>query len=301
MRVLTAVAGEREDGRAVRSAVPRLFSLGTHEFRRLKQQGGILVNGETARADRLLAAGDVVEVRLRTDEAGEPRPASSAPEGCRILYMDGDLIVLSKPAPLPTLPSVHQRGGTLREALCALLGADEATYAFHPVNRLDKGTSGLMAAARHAHAQRLLAAELHGGGFLREYLAVTDGVPPEEEGEIDAPIARLGAGARRCVRADGKPARTFYRVVSVSGGRALLRLRLATGRTHQIRVHLASIGCPVTGDYLYGTPHPALPDRFALHSARLTLTHPLTGERLSFDDEPPAVFPALLSPADARP
>ena len=175
-----------------------------------------------------------------------------------------------------------------------MLHADPATFVYHPVNRLDKGTSGLMCVARHAHAQRLLTAQLHTGSFIREYLAVTEGVPRETAGIIDAPIARLGTGARRAVRTEGQRAVTHYRVEQTCGSRALLRLRLETGRTHQIRVHLSHIGCPIAGDYLYGTEHDALPGRFALHSAHLSLIHPITKERIALDEPLPDALSALL-------
>ena len=295
MRILTATAGEREAGRAVRAAVPRLFSLGTHEFRRLKQQGGILVNGEPVHADRVLQAGDRIDVCLKSEgraDAGAPLPPEN--RGCRIVYLDGDLLVVSKAAPLPSLPGAHRNGESLREVVRDMLHAEEASFGYHPVNRLDKGTSGLLVVARHAHAQRLLSLQLHTEKFLREYLAVTEGVPGEAETVIDAPVARAGTGARRCVREDGQSARTHCSVVLTHGNRALLRLRLCTGRTHQIRVHLAHLGCPIVGDYLYGREHPALRDRFALHSAFLSLLHPISGEPLAFEDPPPEVFGRLL-------
>ena len=139
-----------------------------------------------------------------------------------------------------------------------------------------------------------MTAQLHTGAFVREYLAVTQGVPDPPEGVIDAPIARLGEGARRIVRPDGQRAITHYRVEETSHGRALLRLRLETGRTHQIRVHLAHIGCPIAGDYLYGQPLDALPGRFALHSAYLHLTQPITGQAVEQSEPLPGALRALL-------
>ena len=124
-----------------------------------------------------------------------------------------------------------------------------------------RARSGLLCVARHAHAQRLLTRQLHTDSFIREYLAVTEGIPAQPEGVIDAPIARLGAGAKRAVCPDGQRAVTHYRVEQIAGGRALIRLRLETGRTHQIRVHLSHIGCPICGDYLYGRELPELKDR----------------------------------------
>ena len=152
-----------------------------------------------------------------------------------------------------------------------------------------------MAVARHAHAQRLLGAQLHTGGFVREYVAITEGVPPRASGTIDAPIARLSSGARRGVREDGQRAVTHSRVEQEKNGRALVRLRLETGRTHQIRVHLAHISCPICGDYLYGTPLPALGERFALHSASLACTQPITGERIELDEPAPQALLDLLN------
>ena len=299
MRELQWVVSSEDEGRAVRTVVPRRFSLGSHAFRRLKVQGGILVNGVPARADRLLHAGDVLTVRLLTEGPVSVPGVLPEGEGCAVRYLDGDLIIVSKGAPLPTLPSCHQRGDTLRERLAVLLGEDPEVFRYHPVNRLDKGTSGLLAVARHDHAQRLLAKQLHSSAFRREYLAVTEGVPRNPEGVIDAPIARLGEGARRCIRADGQPARTHYRVESVSRGRALIRLWLETGRTHQIRVHLASLGCPIVGDYLYGREEPSLPGRFALHSARLACTQPITGEQIDLTEPLPSALAALLTPPPA--
>lgn len=296
MRTLTHIVTPEENGRAVRSVVPRVFRLGEHAFRRLKVLEAIFVNSETARASRILRTGDVIEVRLPSDEAVSVSSASPQADlpASFIRYIDEDIIIAAKGAPLPTLPASHITSGTLREQIISMLGADESAFTYHPVNRLDKGTSGLMVIARHAHAQRLLTAQLHTGSFVREYLAVTEGIPTEAEGTIDAPIARLGTGARRAVREDGLRAVTHYRVESVHGSRALIRLRLETGRTHQIRVHLSHIGCPIAGDYLYGTQLPELCGRFALHSAYLSCIQPITGKQIEISEPLPDTLCALL-------
>lgn len=297
MRILTYTVTEADAGRAVRSVVPRRFCLGQHAFRRLKVLGAIRVGDAPVRADYRLHAGEVVEVHLPSDMAQESGAREAAVPGLPpsfLRYQDEDLLIVSKGAPLPTLPARHIATGTLREQVMAMLHADPETFVYHPVNRLDKGTSGLLCIARHAHAQRLLTGQLHTGSFIREYLAVTEGVPAAPEGTIDAPIARLGTGARRAVREDGQRAVTHYRVERISGSRALLRLRLETGRTHQIRVHLSHIGCPIAGDYLYGTALDALDGRFALHSASVRLTQPITGETIALSEPLPEALYALL-------
>lgn len=303
MRILTYITTEEDAGRAARSVVPRRFQLGTHAFRRLKVEGGILCDGAPLRADTVLRAGQRLEIRMGNGkietEAETKTKIKAAPDGLPpsfIRYIDEDMLVVSKGAPLATLPCGHIHTGTLREQLAALLGQDAAAFDYHPVNRLDKGTSGLLCVARHAHAQRLLTGQLHTDSFIREYLAVTEGVPAQREGVIDAPIARLGAGAKRAVRPDGRRAVTHYRVEQAAGGRALIRLRLETGRTHQIRVHLAHIGCPICGDYLYGRELPELKDRFALHSARLRCVQPVTGETVEVVEPLPEELKALLTP-----
>lgn len=300
MRTLYYTATQADEGRAVRSVVPRRFQLGQHAFRRLKVLNAILIGGAPVRADRLVHAGEVIEIHLPSDlplgrESAQttPAPQQALPPSF-IRYQDEDILIVSKGAPLPTLPASHIATDTLREQIIAMLHADPAAFVYHPVNRLDKGTSGLMCVARHAHAQRLLTAQLHTGGFIREYLAVTEGVPNQPEGTIDAPIARLGTGARRAVREDGQHAVTHYRVEQACGGRARIRLRLETGRTHQIRVHLSHIGCPIAGDYLYGSELAALPGRFALHSAHLSLVHPITGERITLDEPLPPALSTLM-------
>ena len=298
MRILTYTVTENDAGRAVRSIVPRRFHLGQHAFRRLKVQESIRVNGSVVRADYILREGELIEIRLPDDEAAQLCASSESlhPDlpPSFIRYQDADLIIAAKGAPLPTLPASHITSGTLREQIVSMLGADESAFVYHPVNRLDKGTSGLLCIARHAHAQRLLTQQLHTGGFVREYLAVVEGVPQETEGVIDAPIARLGPGAQRAVLESGQRAVTHYRVESENGSRALVRLRLETGRTHQIRVHLAHIGCPIAGDYLYGEELDALPGRFALHSAHISLIHPITHARITLDEPLPDTLCALL-------
>ena len=300
MRTLSYTATQADEGRAVRSVVPRRFNLGQHAFRRLKVLRAILIGGVPVRADRVVHAGEIIEIRLPSDlplaqEGAQAAAPQQALPPSFIRYQDEDILIVSKGAPLPTLPARHIATDTLREQIMALLHADPNTFVYHPVNRLDKGTSGLMCIARHAHAQRLLTAQLHTGGFVREYLAVAEGIPTSSEGVISAPIARLGTGAKRAVREDGQHAVTHYRVEKTCAGRSLVRLRLETGRTHQIRVHLSHIGCPIAGDYLYGSELEQLPGRFALHSAYLSLLHPITGERIALSEPLPSALSMLLS------
>ena len=278
------------DGALVRRAAMGGLKLSSGQFKRAKFHGQILLDGIAVRADAHVRAGQELCILVPEVENTQPEPVSIPFE---ILYEDEYFWMVDKPAPLPTASSCHQDGPTLENAVYARMGCPE-TFVYRPVNRLDKGTSGLMLVARTAHAQHLLQQMLHGDAFIREYLAVVEGSLPESEGVIDLPIGKAeGKTVRREVRPDGKPARTFYRVIR-QGSRSLVRLRLDTGRTHQIRVHMQAMGCPVAGDFLYGTELDELPGRFALHSAYLKVRHPITGEWIERESALPPALENLL-------
>ena len=212
----------------------------------------------------------------------------------KVPFMDPYLLILDKPAGLATSSSEKRTEGSLENVLFAHLGCPP-DYVFRPVNRMDKGTSGLMCVARDALSQHSLQRLLHTSDFQRTYLAVTDGLPPEDHGTISLPIAKAeGPTLRREIRPDGKPSVTHYEMLENNGKRAILRLRLETGRTHQIRVHLAALGCPVFGDFLYGKESDELSGRFALHSERIVLRHPATGETLDIMSPLPETLRHLL-------
>ena len=274
MRRLTALAAEKDAGRKVKYFVRGDMGVSYGQFAALKARDGLLVNGAPVHANHVLAPGDAVTVLL-DDRPGKAVEAEDAP--VRVVWEDEDLLILDKPAPLACQCSPKQPAGTLENRM-AFRYRDVPGFAFRPLNRLDKGTSGLMAAAKNAHAAQRMQKQLHTDAFVREYLAVVEG-RMEGAGTIDAPIAKAdGPTVRRVVDASGKPAVTHYRAVLTGERRSIVRLRLMTGRTHQIRVHLSHIGHPIVGDFLYGAEDPRLPGRFALHSTYIRLTHPVTGE-----------------------
>ena len=275
------------EGRTVRQAAMGGLRLSSGQFKRAKFHGALMVDGAPVLADRRVRAGDHLLIDVPEAVAPPPEPFYLP---LRVPYEDAHFWMIDKLAPLPSSSSQKKEGPTLENALYAYAGCPEG-FVYRPVNRLDKGTSGLMLAARTAHAQHLLQRLLHGSEFIREYLAVVEGAPPRDRGVIDLPIGKAdGATIRREVRADGKPARTYYRVLETLGDRSLLRLRLETGR-----VHLCARGCPVAGDFLYGTELDDLPGRFALHSALVRLRHPVTGEWIERESPLPSALSALLS------
>lgn len=203
-----------------------------------------------------------------------------------IVYQDDDLAVIDKPAGLACIPVHGHYGRSLANALANVWG----DFVYRPVNRLDRDTSGLMIVAKH----RLAHAVLCDTPIVKKYLGLCDGNLPKE-GLIDAPIAlERPEGMKRCVRADGKPARTGYRIIDVICGRyTLAEFELLTGRTHQIRVHTAYLGAPLCCDRLYhpapqpiALPDGAMLDRQALHSAYLSFRHPVCGKVMRFQSVP---------------
>ncbi|MEA5016441.1 MAG: RluA family pseudouridine synthase [Candidatus Limiplasma sp.] len=279
------------EGQLLRRVALGPLSMSYSQFKRAKFQGQLLLDGTPVHADARVRAGQLLVIRV---PEGDDSPIAPYSLPLRVPYHRDGLLIVDKPAPLPSVASRQAQGQTLENALFSYLHCP-SDFVYHPVNRLDKGTSGLMTVALTAHVQQRLQPLLHTGGFQREYLALCQGTPPQEEGSISQPIAKApGATVRRMVDPGGKPALTHYRLLKASRGRSLLLLRLGTGRTHQIRVHLSWLGCPVLGDFLYGQEDPALPGRFALHSHRLSLAHPLTGENISLESPLPPVLERLL-------
>ena len=271
----------------------RLHLSGT-VIRRIKWwEDGILADGVRVRTDYRPAAGQVLSVRL-----SDPHRNSGivpVPGPLDIVYEDEDVIVLNKAPGVSVHPGPGHFADTLGNFLVDYYEKTGQEADFHPVHRLDRGTSGLLAAAKHPHAQEALKNQLHTEQFRRVYLAVCEGAPDPSAGVIDAPLGpKPGSLMEQEVRPDGKSARTRYETLEAGHGRALLRLELDTGRTHQIRVHMAHIGCPLTGDFLYGTEDRALIPRPALHSAGLSFRHPLTGKALEFHSPLPEDMARLL-------
>ena len=202
-------------------------------------------------------------------------------------------MVVNKSAPLAVIPSsLVPTEPTLAAGLMAYLGPSAA---IHPVNRLDRGTTGLMVVAKSGYIHDQLRRRLHSGDFFRSYLAICVGAPEPPQGTIALPIGRApGSAIRRQIDPAGQSARTDYRLLRVRSGLSLVALMPWTGRTHQIRVHMAAIGCPLAGDWLYGTEDRGLIPRPALHAVRLAFTHPVTGEHLSFTAPLPGDMKLLL-------
>lgn len=279
METITRIITAEEDGSTVRHILKAKLHFSSHAISRLtRAEHGIQVNGHHARTIDILHTGDALTV-----ETGDHRlPRAEVTPGnwpLPVVWEDGHLLVVNKPAGMTAhasnfLPDTP----TVAGALAWSRGTD---FLFHPVNRLDKGTTGLMVIAKSGYVHDLLRRSLHTPHFRREYRAICIGCPEPAQGTIDAPIGRLpDSVVARCVRPDGSPAVSHYEVLAQSGSMSLVKLLPETGRTHQLRVHMASIGCPLAGDWLYGTEDVDLIPRPALHSYALTLTHPVTEETL---------------------
>lgn len=298
MKRIEVLIDSRLSGKTVQHVALKAAHLSGSAFRSMKFSGGIKRNGKAVRANERVNEGDCItftfEEKCRNDEVKCKWEQAAAECDYQIVYEDADLYVIDKGAPLPTMASARQSGHTLESALYSRFGGEEG-YCFRPVNRLDKGTSGLMVVAKNAYVQQLLQKQLHTDTFIREYIAVCDGVFEHEAGAIELPIAKEENSIRRKIDPCGKKAVTHYRLLQQGKERSCVQLRLETGRTHQIRVHMAAIGCPVTGDYLYGMEHEKLKGRFALHSCFVSFLHPITGETIAMKSPMPPACQELLN------
>lgn len=303
LKISDTEAGERLD-----AAVSRLFSLSRSAAAREIENGNVTVNG--------LLRPKRYEVHT-SDEISytppPPRETEALPEEIplSIVYEDADILVIDKPKGMVVHPAAGNPDGTLVNALLYHCKGELSGIGgvLRPgiVHRIDKDTSGLLVAAKNDAAHRALAAQLEEHRIVREYHALAIGGFREERGTVDLPIGRHPTDRKKmAVIRDGthtaRRAVTHYEVVEAFGQVTYLRLHLETGRTHQIRVHMSYLGHPLLGDTLYGgghTPfersHAALLSGQALHAKRLTLTHPRTGEPMSFESPLPSEFERLLT------
>lgn len=293
MRILTHTVLPEEEGRMVKGILRGSLQLSYTLLKSLKwRENAILLNGQSVHVNAIVHAGDAVSVALseRTPREDLYRENTAAPN---IVYEDEDLLVLNKPAGVAMHPKADDAAApSLAAMLTGYLGEGSVP---HFVSRLDKGTSGLLIAAKSGYVHDRLRCTLHSSELRREYRAVAVGQVTPPCGVIDAPIGRAdGSIIRRCVREDGLVSRTEYEVLQTTERFTLLRLRPETGRTHQLRVHMAYLGHPLAGDWLYGTEDKNLIARPALHSYELWFTQPVTGQELHFTAPIPQDMQRLL-------
>ena len=299
LTVAATAAGERLD----KYLAETLPDLSRAMLQKLIKDGDVLVQGKAAKPSYRVEAGDTVVVRVPPPAPLEAAPAPHIP--LDILYQDADLLVLNKPAGLVVHPAHGHSDDTLVNALLAHvpdLAGIGGVLRPGIVHRLDKDTSGLLLVAKHDQAQQALQDQFRSRSVDKVYLALVQGhlVPPR--GLIDAPIGRDPRERQRmAVVPSGRPAQTEYRVLETLAETTLVEAHLLTGRTHQIRVHLASLGYPIVGDRVYGHRKQRLAlDRHFLHAWRLAFTLPSTGERVQFTAPLPADLRQVLEDLGSR-
>lgn len=245
----------------------QILQFSGRRVQRLTRQKGILLNGRAVFLQKKLKAGDQLKIKTETDEGYGVEPEAGPVE---ILYEDECMLVLNKPPRQLVHPAGQTTAGTLANYLAYEFQQRGICHAIRPLHRLDRDTSGCIIFAKDANSQFLLEQQMKDKRLQRQYTALTAGAPEAGEGVIDAPIGRDPARPnRRAVRKDGDPASTLYRVIFSAGEISQLQLTLLTGRTHQIRVHLAHIACPILGDGMYGRRSPWI-SRQALHASKIT-------------------------------
>lgn len=281
--------------------LPQLFpQYSRSQFHRLIKSGAVKVNGNVPRAKDQVRQGDLIQVT-------EPAPAhlDLQPENIPldIVYEDDDVLVVNKPQGMVVHPAPGHPDHTLVNALLyhCPLSTINGTYRPGIVHRIDKDTSGLLMVAKTDRAHRSLAAQLKAKTNIREYTALVHGNIREDHGTINAPLGRNPKNRKQqAVVSGGRPAVTHFTVVHRYGDYTLIKCQLETGRTHQIRVHMKSIGHPLAGDPLYGPRKTLAGNGQFLHAGKLGFTHPVTGKQLIFTAPLPPVFEKTLARLDKR-
>lgn len=289
---LEHTVAEDQAGRTVQEVLTGPMQVSRRMIQKLTRAHGVLLNRRPAFLGRKVKAGDVVAARVGVDEHAGLAPVAMP---LAIVHEDDDVLVLDKPPFVLVHPTSPEQAETLSHGVAHHFAQRGVHAKVRPVHRIDRDTSGLVLFANSAVAHARLDAQLREGGLQRVYLAVVDGVMEKDEGEVDAPIGRDPRHPHlRAVRRDGEPARTRFRVVERLPRATLLELELDTGRTHQVRVHMAHAGHPVLGDRQYGRAGTGMIKRQALHAARLAFHHPTTGQRLAFEAPLPDDIARLL-------
>ena len=256
----------------------------------------ILLNGKWEYMSTRLNGGDCLSIHFEETDGSKNIVAADLP--LSICYEDEDILVVNKPADMPIHPSMNNYDNTLANAVCHYYQTQGIPYTFRCVNRLDRDTTGLTILAKHLISSAILNSEVSVRGISREYLAIVKGFT-EDEGTVNAPIGRKeGSTIERQIDVlHGETAITHYKRLAYQDGLSLISLKLETGRTHQIRVHMKSIGHPLIGDFLYNPDFTKI-NRQALHSYRLRFTHPVTKKPLVFTAPLPedmqALFPEMI-------
>ena len=300
------IVGEADAGERVDIALAAITGISRSQARRWIDDGLVRVNAQACRASQRVQLGDALET-----DPPEPLPSPLEPEPIplQILWEDADVLVLDKPAGLVVHPAPGHASGTLVNALlhhCADLAGVGGVLRPGIVHRLDQGTSGVLVVAKNDPAHRALAEQFRDHSIERIYRALVRGVPVQDAGRIDRPIGRHPRERKRMsVHARvAREAHTAWRVIAryPASERAWLEVRPETGRTHQIRVHLATAGFPIAGDPVYGRSRAGEgePTRPALHAAVLGFEHPRSGERLRFEAALPADLTSLLDVLERR-
>ena len=245
-----------------------------------RTENGIMLNGIWGRVRDLLHTGDTLEISIVETTGSENIVPSALP--LDIVYEDDDFMVINKPANMPIHPSQGNYDNTLANAIAYHYAQKGIPFTYRCINRLDRDTTGLLILAKHMYSASLLSDMVQNRDIHREYLAIATGIVPSE-GIIEAPIGRVDGSTieRQIDMENGDYACTHYKRLLYNKGYSLVSLKLATGRTHQIRVHMKHIGHPLPGDFLYNPDYSVI-HRQALHSYRLQFSHPITNKKMEF-------------------
>ena len=274
MRKFTLKISSDFEARDIKFILQNHYRLSSGLITRLKKGSGITLNGEKAYVTKQVKGGDVLTVTIPEKNSENIVPNNIPLD---ILYEDEDILAVNKPYNMPTHPSIGHFENTLANAVAYYYR--DIPFTFRAVTRLDRDTSGIVLIAKNSLACDMLSRGMRQQHFYKEYLAVCVGVPFPKSGRINAPIARSSEGIiKRCVIESGKEAISDYAVIDEFNSLSLLRLVPRTGRTHQLRVHLAHLGTPIFGDFLYGTPIEN--ERLRLHCRRLNFLHPVTRQKM---------------------
>lgn len=275
----------QENNQTINQIINTKFDLSTRLFNKLIKNKNIYLNGNVIDTRNIAMINDVITIDLNYDEDNSNIVPNKM--DLDIVYEDDGLLILNKPAGIPVHPSMLHYTNSLSNGVRFYFDTINLKKKIRPVNRLDLDTSGLIIFAKNEYIQEHLIKQMSNGTFHKEYMCLVEGVFKNICGTINAPIARKeGSIIERCVDINGKYAITDYEVIKAYDNYSLVKCILKTGRTHQIRVHMAYIGHPLLGDTLYGNGKSDLINRQALHSYRISFLHPVTLEEMFFISKP---------------